>query len=481
MRIYKYRLYPTPEQEQILNDSLTMCSRLWNTALAYNEQIYRESKQLIPAKVGYTAFFESLKPAYNYRLQNIQDILPMMKQYEKLTGLNRLDIIHSQPYQEVLQRLDKAYKEFFEGTRKRPRYKKSHNYKSMTFTQYGSACHIPTRESGEEYNAKSSKKSTLHLSKVGDVCMIYHRPLPENAKVKQAIVKRMPSGRWFVSFMVDTNVNNIELDDTDKVTAYDRGLRYLLADSDGGFVESPRVLAKYAGKIAKISRKLARSLETTKITYGLKRKSAKKLARSRGRSKYAHLIKPEGKKLDKKNYHVSNRYLKLKVKRAKTYERVADIRDDFTHKLSKRMVKENKTIIFENLKVANMAKNHKLAKSILDASWTSLSDKTDYKAESAGRKFELEAPHYSSQECNICHHIDKNNRLTQSKFVCLRCGHSENADTNAAKVLKYRYLTRRIGSTESINVRQDSVTTQRKSEQTRLLKRKEAPAITHGV
>jgi len=92
------------------------------------------------------------------------------------------------------------------------------------------------------------------------------------------------------------------------------------------------------------------------------------------------------------------------------------------------LIQNNRITIFEDLKVANMVKNKKLAKSILDASWSSLKEKTIYKAESAGRIVSFVAPHYTSQECNVCHYIDSNNRLTQENFLCLNCGHSENTD-----------------------------------------------------
>jgi len=273
MRIYKYRIYPTKEQEEILNNSLKVCSELWNTALAYNERLYKDSKILIPAKVGYTAFFEKLRPAYHYKLQNIQEILPMMKEYEKLTKLNRLDIIHSQPYQEVLQRLDKSFKEFFAKTRKKPRYKKTHNYRSMTFTQYGPACHIPQIENQEPYN----KTASVKLSKIGEIKMIYHREIPSEVRIKQAIVKKMPSGRWFISFITNYNGNNFDIPETDNIVAYDRGLKYLLAGSDGTTIDAPKTLNKYIDKIKKLSKKLSRKYESAMIKAGLKNKSRKKI------------------------------------------------------------------------------------------------------------------------------------------------------------------------------------------------------------
>lgn len=147
------------------------------------------------------------------------------------------------------------------------------------------------------------------------------------------------------------------------------------------------------------------------------------------------------------------------------------------------LVVNNQTTIFEDLKVANMVKNNRLAKSILDVSWSSLKDKTVYKAESAGRTVAFVAPHYTSQECSVCHYVDSNNRLTQKNFVCLSCGHTENADINAAKTIKHRYIKQLLadGSTDSINLRRDSASTLEKPKQARLMKRKEAPAIVLGA
>lgn len=478
MRIYKYRLYPTPEQEIKLNNNLSLCCDLWNLALEHYDRNYRDSKIPIPALPGTTAFFEALKKsAVSYRLQTVQDLIPHLKQYEALTLLKRLDGIHSQPYQETLQRLDKAYKEYFAGTRKRPRYKKLHSYQSITFTQYGTACQIKEQING---------KKVLSVSKIGEIELLMHRNIPENTKVKQIIIKKNSSGRWFVSFMVDGNFVQELPEPKFDITAYDRGVVHLTADNHGNFIDPPKALNRHIKKLQKLNQSISRKIEVQKREkVALGKRKTKQLKKSRTKNKYAHLIKndilsEQKNKMPstfKVGYTPSSRFLKTKKTLARTYERIADIRDDFAHKTSKGMIKQSKVILLEDLKVANMVKNPKLAKVILDASWSSLSQKVLYKAESAGREVVFMPPHYSSQECSQCHHISSENRLTQSIFKCIKCGNTNNADVNAAKTLVYRYKQQLArGPRESLNGHGGKVNTAAMS-QTELMKCQEAPAI----
>jgi putative transposase len=166
----------------------------------------------------------------------------------------------------------------------------------------------------------------------------------------------------------------------------------------------------------------------------------------------------------------SKRREKVKRKISKGHQKIANVRHDFAHQTSRSVVgkkDENGQVIengilllvMEYLLIKNMTKspepkpdpthpghflkNRKAAKAaltrkILNSAWGMLATFMSYKANHAGKVFIKVSPHFSSQECAICGHIHPDNRQTQSKFVCQKCGHTENADQNAAKVIKKR-------------------------------------------
>jgi putative transposase len=166
----------------------------------------------------------------------------------------------------------------------------------------------------------------------------------------------------------------------------------------------------------------------------------------------------------------SNRRSKVKRSIAKAHRKIADVRRDFAHQTSRALVGkkdekgqviDNGTQIFvmEDLKIKNMTKspeakpdeanpgyfapNKAVAKAglnqkLLNSAWGMIAIFLAYKAGHAGKVFIKVSPRFSSQECAKCGHIHPDNRQTQSQFVCQRCGHAENADQNAAEVIKKR-------------------------------------------
>jgi putative transposase len=152
----------------------------------------------------------------------------------------------------------------------------------------------------------------------------------------------------------------------------------------------------------------------------------------------------------------SNRYKKTKHRMGNRYAAVANIRQDFCHKTSRSIVDgKEKVFIFEDLKTKNMTKSAKgsidnpgrnvkqksgLNKVILDKSWHQLETFTKYKSKRAGKAFFKVSAKHTSQECAACSHIHPDNRTTQSEFRCGSCGHTDNADRNAALVIKKRAI-----------------------------------------
>ena len=124
---------------------------------------------------------------------------------------------------------------------------------------------------------------------------------------------------------------------------------------------------------------------------------------------------------------------KQRIKVARIHERIANARKDYLDKISTALVKNHDLIAIEDLKVANMLKNHHIAKAISEVSWVQFRKMLEYKAKWYGKTVIAVNPQYTSQTCNKCGHVAKENRKTQSEFECVACGHMDNADLNASK------------------------------------------------
>jgi putative transposase len=158
---------------------------------------------------------------------------------------------------------------------------------------------------------------------------------------------------------------------------------------------------------------------------------------------------------------LSNNAKKTKEKIAKLDSYIVDARTDFLHQTSRKIVdsKDLNIFVFEDLKIKNMTKKSKakqvngkwvrnnkkqksgLNKAILNVGWGRCKTMVKYKAQKLGKLVLVVPPFHSSQECSACHYTSAENRKTQSEFTCIKCGHNENADVNANKVLKHRGIT----------------------------------------
>ena len=129
----------------------------------------------------------------------------------------------------------------------------------------------------------------------------------------------------------------------------------------------------------------------------------------------------------------STGFRKTKSELNKLHSKIANVRKGFLHKISFRYVKENSLIVCEDLKVSNMIKFGSLSKHIADVSWSLFFNQLRYKSKQYEKTFVQINPKYTSQKCNSCGHIAKENRLNQANFHCVSCGQLQNADFNAAK------------------------------------------------
>ena len=214
-----------------------------------------------------------------------------------------------------------------------------------------------------------------------------------NGLIKSCTVSQVPSGKYFISILVDTE--NTQLPKTDKKVGVDLGIKEFAITSDGEKFENPKWLRKSQKRLTKLQRDLSR--------------------------------KQKG----------SNNRNKARLKVAKLYEKIANQRKDMLHKVSTQLINENQVIVIEDLKVSNMIKNHKLAKSIADVSWSEFRRMLTYKAKWYGREIVIAPSNYaSSQICSNC-----GNKSSQTKdlscrtYICPVCGMIMDRDINASKNL----------------------------------------------
>ncbi len=287
-----------------------------------------------------------------------------------------LKSVHSQVLQDVVLRLDKVYQAFFASLSRYPKFRRSGRYNSFTYPQRG-------------FELKGDR---IRLSTIGKVRVTLHRKA--TGAIKRATVIR-DIDQWFVALLVEENHNVVR--SGDGKVGVDMGISNVVALSDGTLVDNPRFLNGSVERIKSLQRLLSR-----------KKKGS------------------------------SNRE-KTRLSLAKAWRKARRQRDDFAHKLSDKLTKENKVIVFEDLKIQNMVKNHSLASAIMDASWAQLRRLTAYKAERRGGRVILVNPGGTSQKCSGCGEAVPKG-LSERVHDCPRCGLVMDRDVNAARNILERGL-----------------------------------------
>ncbi len=232
----------------------------------------------------------------------------------------------------------------------------------------------------------------LTLAKLdGPLDIVWSRPLPEGAEPSTVTVSRDAAGRWFVSILVEETIHRLE--PTARVVGVDAGITALVTLSTGEKIPNPRHERLDERKLVKAHRGLARAV-----------KGSKNRAKARRRV-------------------------------AKVYARIADRRRDFLHKLTTRLVRENQTVVIEDLPVGNLLRNHTLARAISDAAWRQLRSMLEYKAAWYGRDLvAVDRWFPSSKLCSACGTKRNTLPLHVRTWRC-GCGAVHDRDVNAARNL----------------------------------------------
>ena len=227
MKAYKFRLYPSAEQEERLNEQLELCRELYNSLLLERRYAYRGSKKSL---------------TYNHQQNEIPELKNTFDEYRN---------IHSQVLQDVVRRADRAYQNFYRRIREKkqgvkqkagfPRLKGKGRYRSLTYPQSG----FTLMENGH-----------LRLSKIGAIRMFMHREI--EGEIKTLNISHDGSGKWYASFSVKQESVTIQPEKTGNSIGIDAGLLHLLAMSDGTVVNPPKFLKKGEKRIKKAQRNLSR-------------------------------------------------------------------------------------------------------------------------------------------------------------------------------------------------------------------------------
>ena len=397
MKTFKYRLYPTRKQSETLQWTLDRTCELYNASLQERRDAYEIKVRRHPNY--YDA--ETRKQlthefAITYYTQANQ--LPDIKECRE-----EYKEIHSQVLQETLKRVDKAMKAFFRRVKAGekagyPRYQGKNRYDSFTYPQAG-------------FMLEGNK---LKLSKIGTVKVRLHRPV--QGTVKTCTIKR-EGDHWYVVLVCDVETVP-HMPYLDETVGLDLGTLKLATLSTGDVIENPRHYRKAEKKLEQAQRELSRK---------------------------------------KRGSHRRKKAVKVV---AKIHRKVANQRKDYLHKWSRWLVNTYETLVFEDIRPANMSRRPKpkqdedgtylpnhasqkagLNKSILDAGWNQFITYCKYKAEEAGTTVVCVDPRGTSQVCSQCGAVVKK-ELSERWHSCPDCGCELDRDHNAAINIKNRWLGR---------------------------------------
>lgn len=350
LRTYQYRLYPTDEQQTALNGILSAARWLYNHALAYRRKRWNESRYSV-------TYNEQSALWRDWRNEEPHD--------------NPLRLLNMSAGQQVLRRLDKAYREFLQGKRGRPRFKGWRFFNSVNYKPGDGA---------------ALRDDRLYVQSVGLMSVKWHRALPEGT-LKNIILTRKASG-GYVAFQVECADTKMVLSPNPPV-GIDMGIHHALALSDGTTVDNPQYHKQSLKRLRQLQRKVAR--------------------RKKGGKRRETAIRQV----------------------ARQHERIANQRRDFWHRITYWLVASYGLIALEDLQLAFMLRNDKLSRAAHDVGLGLFGELIHYKAMEAGVEIVKVDPRHTSQRCHRCGECVPKD-LSVRVHGCPHCGFTVDRDVNAA-------------------------------------------------
>lgn len=287
-----------------------------------------------------------------------------------------LSEVYSQCLQVICLNLSRAFINFFEGRARYPRFKSKHSKQSITYPQ----------------NVKV-EGDYLKIPKVGNIFSRIHREI--TGKLKTVTLSKNPEGKYYASLLLEDGLPVATPSNKGKAIGLDLGLTDFVVTSDSSKIKQPKWMKKRQRNLKRKQQNLAR-----------------KVKGSKGRDRARLLV-------------------------AKTHSKVARCREDFIHKLSRKIVNENQVIVVEDLHVKGMVQNPNLSKAISQVGWGMFCTMLKYKAEAAGKVY-LEVNRFfpSSKTCHVCLNVVGSLPLDIRSWICSSCTTRHDRDTSAAINIK---------------------------------------------
>ena len=361
LRAYKYRIYPTEEQKVLFAKTFGCCRFVYNWALNLKIEAYKQDKKSVAYKEVQDRMVNELK-----------------KENQWLTEVNSQALLNS------IRNLDTAYKNFFRDPHAVgfPKFKSRKSKQSFQCPQH---CSV------------DFKKGTLSIPKAKDIPAALHRRF--KGTVKTVTVSMTPSGKYFASVLVDTDIQELPASPVQGDTALgiDLGIKSLAVCSDGRTFDNPKNLQHSLDRLALLQKRLSR-----------KQKGSANRNKSR-------------------------------IRVARLQEHIANCRKDNLHKIIHALTHDSqvRTLCMEDLNVKGMQRNRHLAQAVGDASFGMFLTMLEYKCRWYGVnliKIDRFAP--SSKTCGQCGYVYKRLKLSERSWTCPECGTRHDRDFNAACNIK---------------------------------------------